>query len=60
MPKESAPLPEPVKAKQRLTLYLTTEQIEKVRLLAIENNENQSKIVGNLIDGAPAPSFKRS
>lgn len=45
--------------KQRTAFYLTAGQVEKVRLLAVEKNESQSKIVGDLIDKAPEPSFKR-
>lgn len=45
--------------KQRTAFYLTTAQAQKVRLLAVEHGVSQSKIVGDLIDKAAEPSFKR-
>ncbi|QIB09059.1 hypothetical protein GZ982_30405 (plasmid) [Pseudomonas fluorescens] len=45
--------------KERMAFYLTSAQKEKVRLLAIEDDVTQSKIVGDLIDAAREPAFKR-
>lgn len=45
--------------KERMAFYLTNAQKEKVKLLAIEDNVSQSKIVGDLIDKAREPKFKR-
>ncbi|MDF2792342.1 MAG: hypothetical protein K0S85_95 [Pseudomonas orientalis] len=50
---------EPKEEKERMAFYLTSAQKEKVRLLAIEKNVSQSKIVGDLIDAAREPAFKR-
>lgn len=56
----SKPSTEPKDGKERMAFYLTSEQKEKVRLLAVEHDVSHSKIVGDLIDAAKEPSFKRS
>ncbi len=53
------PAAEKTDGKDRMAFYLTDAQREKVRLLAIEQKVSHSKVVGNLIDAAPEPAFKR-
>lgn len=46
--------------KARLTLWLDTAEIEKIRLLGVENGKSMSKIISGVIKSLPEPSFKRS
>lgn len=44
-------------AKARLNSYITEDQDQKLRLMAVKNRCTVSEVIGKLIDDAPAPEF---
>lgn len=44
-------------AKERLNSYITAEQDQKLRLIAVKRRCTVSEVIGQLIDDAPAPEF---
>lgn len=44
-------------AKERLNSYITAEQDQKLRLIAVKKRCTVSEVIGQLIDDAPTPEF---